>query len=143
MQVSTNADSAVGASPPDTGQSLAVLAASLYLVNLLLAPGLAFCALLWLWLRHKDSAPPLARQHLHQATVVSMVGGVLIVCLSAAWVAFGGLDSAWTWVVVLTYFVCVHGALVLLGMFALSKAMAAQPWRYPLIGPRLHFQESP
>ena len=136
MQDSTDTGSPAGVIPPDTGQSLAVLAASLYLVNLL-APGLAFCVLLWLWLRHKDSAPPLARQHLHQATVVSLVGGVLIVCLSAAWVAFGGLDSAWTWVVVLTYFVCVHGALVLLGMFALSKAMAAQPWRYPLIGPRL------
>lgn len=119
------------------GHSLAVLAQSLYLANLLLAPGLAFAALLWLWLRHKDSAPNLAREHLHQATLVSMVGGVLIVCLSGAWVAFGGLQSAWTWVVVLTYFVCIHGALVLLGMFALSKAMAGQVWRYPLIGPRL------
>lgn len=119
------------------GQSLAVLAQSLYLANLLLAPGLAFAALLWLWLRHKDTAPLLARQHLHQASLVSLVGGVLIVCLSGAWVAFGGLQSAWTWVVVLTYFVCIHGALVLLGMFALSKAMAGQVWRYPLIGPRL------
>jgi len=137
MDISTPADTPVGTAPPVPGQSLAVLAASLYLVNLLLAPGLAFCALVWLWWRHKDSAPPLARQHLHQATMVSMVGGVLIVCLSGAWVALGGLDSAWTWVVVLTYFVCIHGALVLLGMFALSKAMAGQPWRYPWIGPRI------
>lgn len=122
---------------PPPGQSLAVLAQALYLANLLLAPGLAFSVLAWLWWRHQASAPPLARQHLHQATIVSLVGGVLIVCLSGAWVAFGGLQSAWTWVVVLTYFVCVHGALVLLGMFALSKAMAGQVWRYPLIGPRL------
>ncbi|TXH89270.1 MAG: hypothetical protein E6Q78_07860 [Rhodoferax sp.] len=137
MQVPVDADTSVGVAPSDTGQSLAVWAQSLYLANLLLAPGLAFGVLFWLWQRHKDTAPLLARQHLHQATMVSLVGGVLIVALSGAWVAFGGLDSAWTWVVVLTYFVCIHGTLVLLGMFALSKAMAGQPWRYPLIGPSL------
>jgi uncharacterized Tic20 family protein len=137
MPLAEHPDQSHRVASPEAGQSLAVLAEILYLTNLLLAPGLAFGALLWLWLRHKDSAPPLARQHLHQATVVSLVGGVLIVCLSGAWVAFGGLDSAWTWVVVLTYFVCIHGTLVLLGMFALSKAMAGQVWRYPLIGPRL------
>lgn len=137
MQVPVDADTPVGVAPSDAGQPLAVWAQTLYLTNLLLAPGLAFGVLLWLWWRHKDTAPPLARQHLHQATMVSLVGGVLIVVLSGAWVAFGGLQSAWTWVVVLTYFVCIHGTLVLLGMFALTKAMAGQAWRYPLIGPRL------
>jgi uncharacterized Tic20 family protein len=137
MRIPLNADTPLGHQQGEVGQSLAVWAQSLYLVNLLLAPGLAFGVLAWLWWRHKDTAPPLARQHLHQATMVSLVGGVLIVVLSGAWVAFGGLQSAWTWVVVLTYFVCIHGTLVLLGMFALTKAMAGQPWRYPLIGPRL------
>mgnify|MGYP006978787415 CR=1 FL=1 len=121
----------------DSGKHLAVLAQALYLCNLLVAPGLAFAALLWLWFKHKDSAPPLARLHLAQATFVSVIGGILIVCISAVLVAMGGLQWPWTWVVVITYFVCIHGALVLLGMFALAKAMAGQAWRYPLIGPRL------
>lgn len=121
----------------EPGQRLAVIAEALYLTNLLLAPGIAFAALVWLWFKHKDSAPPLARQHLQQATYVSVIGGVLIVCLSAGLVALGGLHWPWTWVVVLTYFVCIHGALVLCGMFALAKAMAGQAWRYPLIGPRM------
>lgn len=119
----------------DNGQNLAVMAASLYLVNLLVAPGLAFVALLYLWFKHKDTAPPLARQHLAQATFVSVIGGILIVCLSATLVALGGLHWPWTWVVVITYFVCVHSLLVLMGMFALAKAMAGKAWRYPLIGP--------
>lgn len=118
------------------GQGLAVLAESLYLVKLLLAPGLAFAVLVWLWLRHRHSAPPLARSHLRQATFVSVVAGVLIACLSGVIVGFGGWRWPWTWVAVLTYFVCIHGALVLLGMFALAKAMAGQAWRYPLVGPR-------
>lgn len=120
----------------DKGQRLAVMAEALYLANLLVLPGIAFAALLWLWLQHKDSAPPLARQHLLQALWASVVSGVLIVCLSVGLVALGGWHQPWTWVVVITYFVCVHGMLVLLGMFALAKAMAGQGWRYPLIGPR-------
>ncbi len=118
------------------GQRLAVVAESLYLANLLVAPGIAFAVLLWLWVQHKDTASTLARQHLRQAVYVSVVGGALIVCLSGGLIAMGGLRWPWTWVVVLTYFVCIHGMLVLCGMFALAKAMAGQAWRYPVIGPR-------
>lgn len=124
-------------SPPVVpGHGLAVLAESLYLANLLVAPGLAFALLAWLWLKHRRSAPPLARNHLGQATVASVAAGVLIACLCAAIVALGGWQWHWTWVVVLTYFVCIHATLVTLGVFALAKAMADQAWRYPLVGPR-------
>lgn len=119
------------------GQNLAVLAEALYLANLLLVPGIAFVILLWLWLRNKDSAPPLARQHLRQTTFVSLYGGTLIVALSAIFLAIGGLHWEWTWVVVIMYFTCVHSTLVMFGMFGLAKALAGQVWRFPLIGPAL------
>ncbi len=118
------------------GQNLAVLAEALYLGNLLLVPGLCFAALLWLWIRNRDSAPPLAYQHLKQTTFVSFYGGMLIVVLSALFIAVGGLHWEWTWVVVIMYFTCIHSTLVIFGMFGLSKALAGQTWRYPLIGPR-------
>lgn len=121
------------AAPP--GQGLAVAAESLYLANLLLAPGIAFGLLFWLWRRHRTSAPALARQHLHQTTFVSLYGGILIVSLSAIFIALGGLDWEWTWVLVIIYFTCIHSTLVLFGIFGLSRAMAGQTWRYPLIGP--------
>ena len=117
------------------GQSLAVLAESLYLVNLLLAPGIGFLVLLWLWRKHHDSAPPLAVAHLKQTTFVSLYGGILIVTMSAVFILLGGLKWEWTWVLVIMYFTCVHSTLVCLGMFGLSKAMAGKAWRYPLIGP--------
>ena len=119
------------------GQNLAVLAEALYLANLLLVPGIAFAILLWLWVRNKDSAPPLARQHLKQTTFVSLYGGLLIVVLSALFIAVGGLHWEWTWVVVIMYFTCVHSTLVMFGMFGLAKALAGQIWRFPLIGPAL------
>ncbi len=126
-----------GFSEEKAGQNLAVLAESLFLINLLLLPGLAFAGLFALWLKNRDSAPPLARQHLRQTTFVSLVGGFLIVTLSGLILALGGLDWAWTWVVLVLYFTCIHSTLVLFGMYGLIKAMSGQIWRFPLIGPPL------
>jgi uncharacterized Tic20 family protein len=126
-----------GFSEEKAGQNLAVLAESLFLINLLLLPGLAFAGLFALWLKNKDSAPPLALQHLRQTTFVSLVGGFLIVTLSGLILALGGLDWAWTWVVLVLYFTCIHSTLVLFGMYGLIKAMSGQVWRFPLIGPPL------
>jgi hypothetical protein len=129
--------------PPDerlpAGQSLAVTAQALFLVNLLLAPGIAFVALFWLRRRH-PAAPPLARNHLEQTFWVSLWGGLLIVVLSAAFLLLGGLQWAWTWVVVILYFTCIHSTLVLCGMFGLARAMAGRTFRFPLIGPPLERQ---
>jgi len=119
------------------GRSLAVLAETLFLTNLMLLPGIAFAVLAMLWLKHRHSAPPLARQHLRQATWVSLWGGFLIVALGGLILLVGGLGEAWTWVTLILYFTCIHSTLILFGMVALAKAIAGQRWRYPLIGPRL------
>lgn len=121
----------------DGGRELAVIAEALYLANLLLLPGICFAILFWLWLRNRHSASPLARQHLKQTTFVSLYGGLLIVILSTIFLALGGLDWEWTWVMVIMYFTCIHSTLVMFGMFGLAKAMAGQIWRFPLIGPAL------
>lgn len=122
--------------PSETdGRELAIIAEGLYLANLLLIPGIGFAILLWLWLKNRDSAPLLARQHLKQTTYVSLYGGLLIALLSAIFIGVGGLHWEWTWVIVIMYFTCIHSTLVMFGMYALAKAMAGQFWRFPLIGP--------
>jgi len=118
--------------PP--GQDLAIAAEVLFLTNLMLAPGLAFLAIVWLWRRHRE-APPLARCHLDQAFWVSLWGGLLLVVACTAILALGGLDWEWTWVIVVIYFTCVHSTLILFGVVGLAKALAGKPYVYPLIGP--------
>lgn len=120
-----------------TGQNVAIAAEVLYLLNLMLAPGLAFLglAILW-WMFDRDSAPPLARAHVRQAFWVSLAGGAAIALISALVIYFLGLNSGWTWTIVVIYFTCVHSTLILLGVVGLTKALAGKPWRYPLIGPR-------
>jgi len=126
--------------PPDVpGQALAVAAEALFLANLLLLPGLAFALLGWLWMR-RAGAPPLARNHLQQAFFVSLWGALVLAGLSLAFIAGGGLQSAWTWVLVIVYFTCVHSTLVVCGILGLARAMAGKPFRYPLLGPPLEDQ---
>ena len=122
------------------GQGLAIAAEALFLLNLLALPGLAFAILAGLWFRFRHDAPPLARQHLRHAFVVSLWGGVLIVVCSAGILLAGGLHEQWTWVVLILYFTCIHSTLILLGMVALVKAMGGQAWRFPVIGPKLDGQ---
>ena len=116
------------------GQTLAVTAETLYLVNLLLAPGLAFLALLILYLRRRGGAEPLAVNHLAQTLGVSLVGGTLLVCITGLIALLGGLDSGYTWVVVVLYFTFIHSTLILFGVMGLVKALGGQHYRYPLLG---------
>lgn len=118
------------------GRRLAVLAESLYLANLLVAPGFGFVGLLWLWSRAEVRAEPLARQHLRQTLAASLWAGALLVGLSGAILLVGGFQSMWSWLAVILYFTFFHSTLVLCGMVGLARALAGQPFRFPLIGPR-------
>lgn len=123
-----------GAGAPPTGQSLAVVAESLYLVNLLLAPGLAFVALVIVYLRKMQAAPPLARCHLRQTMAASIWAGITLIVINLLIIAFGGYKASYTWMFVVLYFTACHSTFIFLGMVGLAKAMAGKPWRYPLVG---------
>lgn len=118
------------------GRRLAIVAESLYLGNLLVAPGFCFAALVWLWFRDGRQAPPLARSHLRQTLAGSLWAGVLLVGLSGLIFLVGGFASMWSWLAVILYFTFFHSTLVLCGMIGLAHALAGRPFVYPLIGPR-------
>lgn len=123
-----------GSEAPTPGTGLAVAAESIYLANLLLAPGIAFVVLLWLYLTRRRDAPPLAVAHLGQTVSASLWAGLLLVGVNGAILLVGGYDGPNVWTVVIVYFTVFHSTLVLLGILGLAKAMAGQCWRYPLVG---------
>ena len=116
------------------GKHLAITAESLYLVNLLLLPGLAFALLLVLFLWRRRDAPPLAANHLAQTIGVSVIGGALLVVVTLLIALLGGFDSAYTWVVVVLYFTFIHSTLIFMGVSGLVRALSGQLFRYPLLG---------
>lgn len=135
MPASTDAAGGQDAKPP--GQSLAVLAQSLYVANLLVLPVIAFLALGWLFLRGGTDTPALAHAHINQAFSASLWGGVLLVLVILLILALGGYESANSWTLVIVYFTTVHTGFVLIGIVGLAKAMSGKCWRVPSIGPRL------
>lgn len=122
--------------PEDAAGSVAVQAEALYLMNLLLAPGLGFIGLLWLARHHAHDRSELTRCHLRQTIVASIWAGVLLMVVTLLIVLLGGFNNPATWVVLILYFVCCHSALILFGVLGLARAMAGQTYVYPLIGSR-------
>lgn len=121
---------------PEEDASVAVQAEALYLINLLLVPGPAFLALLWLAHRHAASLNQLTRCHLRQTVRASIWAGVLLTVVTLLIALLGGFQAPWTWVVLILYFTCCHSTLVLFGVLGLARAMAGQPYVYPLVGRR-------
>jgi len=116
------------------GGGTAIAAEALFLVNLLLLPGIGFVLLLWLWWRHREDSAPLARAHLSQAVSGSIWAGSLLIVANALILLLGGYQGPQVWVVLIIYFTVCHSMLVLCGAFGLAKAMSGQCWRYPLVG---------
>ena len=119
------------------GFGLAVAAESLYLLNLLLLPGVGFVLLLLLYLKTARQAPPLAKAHLSQTLVASLWGGFLLLVINGLILLLGGYSAAYIWVIIILYFTLVHASFVLLGALGLARALSGQCWRYPVVGPRL------
>ena len=121
------------------GQSLAVVAESLYVANLLILPFIAFFALVYLFMKQHGSAPPLARSHLEQTLSASIGIAIMffacamIIMLLRAW----GLEDVSIWMIVVIVFTIIHATMVLFGVLGLAKAMSGKCWRYPVFGKAL------
>lgn len=118
----------------DEKVTIAVTAESLYLVNLLLLPGLGFLLLLLLYWKKHTSVSGLNLNHLQQTVSASIWGGILIIIVNALIIFLGGYDGGYTWMIAVIYFTLVHSTFILLGMIGLVKALAGQCWSYPLVG---------
>lgn len=116
------------------GKSLAIQAETLYLVNLMLAPGLAFLLLLGLYWLNRNKADALAMNHLSQTVGVSITGGALIVLAIGIFLYTGGMASGYTLMTIVLYFTFIHSSLIFMGVMGLVKAMAGEHYVYPLIG---------
>lgn len=123
-----------GSSDEQPGQNLAVTAEVLYLLNLLLLPGIAFILLLIIYVRYRKDAAPLAACHLSQTLSASIWAGVMLVLVNGLIILLGGYEAPSTWVVAILYFTTIHATFILLGSLGLARAMAGQHFHYLLVG---------
>ena len=118
----------------EESQALAVAAESLYLVNLMIVPGVGFLGIAWLWFTKRKQAGALARCHLDQVFFASLWAGLLLIVANAAIILLGGYDSPNTWGIAILYFTTCHTTLIFFGAIGLARALAGKPYRFPLIG---------
>ena len=117
---------------PVPGITLAITAQGLYLLNLLILPGIPFLILCWLYWRQRTLAPALAVSHMKETIRASLWALSILLGINLIIISLGGYDSPYTWMVVGLYFICCHSLFVLFGMFGLSKAMAGKSFHFPL-----------
>lgn len=114
-------------------KGLAILAESLYLLNLLF-PLIPLAFMLLIRRRRFAEAGVLGRSHLQQATTVATISSILFVIANLVVLMFGGYKSVTALVTFEIYFIAVVPIFVIPGLLALLRAMNEQPARYPLIG---------
>lgn len=116
----------------------AVLAEVLYLLNLLLLPGIAFLLLVGLWWRTRALDGVFDRSHLDSALRGSLLAGMLIICVLAGLFFWGDAGNPYFWVTVVLYFTVVHTSLVLIGVMGVARALADKPFHFLQSGGRGH-----
>ena len=125
--------------PKPEGQNLAVTVETLYVLNLLLLPFVAFAILIYIFLTRHSNAPPMARSHMEQTISASIwiavmfIAGAGCIMLLQLW----GMEDVTVWILIVITFTIVHASMVLLGVMGLAKAMAGKCWRYPVFGKAL------
>ncbi|HFD32249.1 MAG TPA: hypothetical protein ENJ28_06020 [Gammaproteobacteria bacterium] len=134
MQPSDDKNIASSATEVQPGQTLAVVAESLFLLNLVFLPVLGFIILLGLYLRYKNKAESLARCHLRQTFNASIWAGVMLVLVNGLIILLGGYHSPYVWIIVILYLTSIHSAFIMFGTFGLTRAMNGKHYHYPIIG---------
>ncbi len=101
-----------------------MISQTLFLMNLLLLPGISFLLLIWLFFTHKPTFG-WQRIHLYRAMQLSIAVGIFLVGIPLFIMLFSTQFQA-SIMVILVYFVTLHAAFVLLGMLNIARAMSAK-----------------
>jgi len=104
------------------GSQSAIVYQSLYLMNLLLLPGLSFLFLLWLFIKNKQHKG-WQRIHLYRAMQLSLLAGIFIAAIPLVIILIVENIQA-SLMVMIVYVVTLHAAFVLIGMLNIARAMA-------------------
>ena len=97
------------------------------LLNLTFLPGLAFIYLLIKLF--KSDPQQIDHYHARLGIKINLIAVVILFIVSGLMIFFGGFDSAWTWVYVITYFTFVHTVFILIAVWAMIRAWSGQELR--------------
>jgi len=100
----------------------AIVYQSLFLMNLLLIPGLSFMMLTWFFVRRKNNKG-WQRIHLYRSVQLSVLSCFFLIIIPVTILSTTHTFDV-SLMLIIIYFVTMHAAFVLLGMLNISRAMA-------------------
>ncbi|MCB1645554.1 MAG: hypothetical protein KDI36_08880 [Pseudomonadales bacterium] len=109
---------------------IAIVAETLYLLNLMILPGLAFILLTILFFKYRRSESVVIFSHLRQTMGLSVIGGFSVIATFSFVALFGNTsaDTAMKWMWFVLGFTVIHSSLILTGVYGLVKALNDQPF---------------
>jgi hypothetical protein len=108
------------ATPEELQIQQASNAALASLINLTILPGIGFIALIFIYLKTQPGT--IGRYHAVLGFKINIIAAITLFSVSALMILFGGFNSPWTWVYVISYFTLVHTLFIVLAIWALVRA---------------------
>lgn len=97
------------------------------LLNLTFLPVIAF---IWLLLTlNKTGKNGIDRYHIQLGIKLNLIAAFALGVVSGLMILFGGFDSPWTWVYVITYFTFVHTVFIMVAVWAMVRSWSGQKLR--------------
>ena len=94
------------------------------LLNLTFLPVIAF---IWLLLTlNKSDNNGIDRYHIQLGIKLNLIAAFALGVVSGLMILFGGFDSPWTWVYVITYFTFVHTVFIMIAVWAMVRSWSGQ-----------------
>jgi protein-S-isoprenylcysteine O-methyltransferase Ste14 len=97
------------------------------LLNLTIIPLVSFIFLLLLF--KKTEPGTVDRYHTLLGIKINLLAAVALLVVSGLMIFFGGFDSPWTWVYVISYFTLVHTVFIVIAIWALVRAWSGEKLR--------------
>ena len=94
------------------------------LLNLTILPVIGF---IWLLFIAKSvDREEIDHYHVRLAVKINIFAAIILLLVSAAMLGIGGVDSAYTWVYIITYFTLVHSLFILAATWSMVLAWSGK-----------------
>jgi protein-S-isoprenylcysteine O-methyltransferase Ste14 len=90
------------------------------ILNLTLLPVVSFIALYIIY--KKTTAKNIDHYHAVLGIKINIIAAIVLFLVSGLMILFGGFNSPWTWVYVISYFTIVHTTFIIIALWALVRS---------------------
>jgi hypothetical protein len=113
--------------PPTATEEEIVRASNAAMASLLNITFLPVISFIWLVIQSKQlKNDRIDHYHTKFAILLSLCAAFFLVVVTALMIIFGGFNSAWTWVYVITYFTLIHSLFIVAGVWAMTRAWSGK-----------------